>query len=156
GSHPDYAHRPEPYWELVEEGMDFSFPPVIADFVVQLERSIATLLAGSHDTPILFDRCPVDFVAYLDVLAAAAEAEWTPTGRQLAGIEKALASLDLVVFVPLQVPDEIGAPVELPVLRRSVDARLRRILGDDELGLFGQGPEVVEIAGPPAARAAQM
>ena len=57
------------------------------------------------------------------------------------------ARLDLLVFVPLAEPDDISVPIEYPALRRKVDRRLKAILRDDDLGLFADGPRVLEISG---------
>src|SRR5690606_8251559 len=110
----------------------------------QLKQSCGLIL-GTSETDVVFDRCPLDFLAYLDVVSAAEGFEWSPDGRLLGQIEKALAALDLVAFVPLMMPDEIGVAIELPKLRRRVDARLRAIIREDELGLLAEGPRVLEV-----------
>lgn len=74
--------------------------------------------------------------------------EWFPTGKLLTRIEKALARLDLLVFVPLMQSDDIAVAIEYPALRKKVDARLKTIIRKDELGLFAEGPRVLEISGP--------
>lgn len=50
-------------------------------------------------------------------------------------------------------PDEIGAPIEYPELRRATDARLKRIIRRDELGVLAEGPRVAEIIGSRDQRA---
>ena len=78
-------------------------------------------------------------------------------GRQVAGTDRpGLELLDLIAFVPLTVPDEITVAIEYPKLRRRVDARLKAILRDDDLGLLANGPRVIEVTGTRSARVAQV
>lgn len=143
----DYLVVPEPYWLLTDEGVPFADGPTAADLETQLERSCALILAGRDEANLIFDRCPLDFIAYLDVVSAGEGFEWEPTGRLLARAEKALAALDLIVFVPLMQPDDIAVAIEYPKLRRKVDARLKTIVRRDELGLLQDGPRVIEVSG---------
>ena len=94
--------------------------------------------------------------AYLDVVSADEGFEWLPHGRLLHRIGRALASLDLVVFVPLAQPDDITVPIEYAELRTRVDRRLKTMLRRDDLGLLQDGPRVVEISGPRHERVARM
>lgn len=141
-----YEAVPEPYWLLVQQGVVFADGPNVADLEEQLKQSCALILATS-DTDVVFDRCPLDFIAYLEVLSAAEGFEWSPDGKLLQRIGSALATLDLVAFVPLLRPDEIAVTIEYPKLRARVDARLKAILRDDELGLLTDGPRIVEVNG---------
>lgn len=157
---PGYLAVPEPYWLLAEEGESLLDGASVADLERQLERScalIAESAAESTASPdVVFDRCPLDFLAYLVVVAADEGFDWVPHPRLLPRVERALASLDLVAFVPLAEPDEIAAAIERPRLRRRVDARLRGILHDDDLGLLEDGPPILEVSGPRSARVATL
>jgi hypothetical protein len=121
----------------------------------QLQQSARLILAAT-DRDMIFDRCPLDFIAYLDVVSEEEGDEWTPSGKLLARIEAALATLDLIVFLPLSRPDEITTEIEYPTLRRAVDERLKLILREDALGLLEDGPRIIEISGPRSARLAQL
>ena len=116
-----------------EEGYEFGHPPSIEDFEAQLERSIDLLNQGGGDA--LFDRCPVDIIAYLlsheDAALFAVEA-WLPN------LQAALEKLDLIVFVPVEVRDRIPYSVsdDSKGDRLSIDEKLRELLLDDSLG-FG-------------------
>ena len=88
----------------------------------------------------MFDRCPLDLIAYLEVLGEAEGTDWTPTGTLLAEIEASLRTLDLIVLVPVSSPDDIQKAIERPRLRRAVDARLKQIVRDDTLGLMADVP----------------
>lgn len=150
-AYPGYELVAEPYWLLVQQGVVFADGPSVPDLEEQLRQSCALLLAASGPD-VIFDRCPLDFIAYLEVVAAAEGFEWMPDGKLLGRIEKALASLDRIAFVPLTLPDEIGVAIEYPRLRARVDARLKRMLREDDLGLLADGPEVVEVTGGREAR----
>lgn len=149
---PFYEAVPEPYWLLEQQGVPFANGATIPDLERQLVESCKLILAHAGRDDVIFDRCPLDFVAYLEVVSAGAGFEWLPSGRELADIGKALASLDAVLFVPLQSPDEIVVPIEHPRLRRRVDQRLKTILREDDLGLFDHGPRIVDVAGTRAQR----
>ena len=114
------------------------------------------VLGTASEPNIIYDRSPLDFIAYLEIVGENEGAEWTPSGKQLATIEAALATLDLIVLLPLSRPDEIAAEIEYPKLRRAVDARLKLIVGEDALGLLERGPRIIEIHGSRSARIARL
>ncbi len=147
----DYDSVPEPYWLLEQGGMPFANGATTADLEDQLAESCKLILAHVDDR-VIFDRCPLDFLAYLDVVSASEGFEWLPSGRQLANVGKALATLDLVIFVPLTSPDEIPIKIELPRLRSRVDQRLQAVLHEDDLGLLHDGPKILEVTGSRAKR----
>jgi len=145
-ANPHYEHVAEPYWLLAQQGVVFADGPTVADLEEQLKQSCSLILETS-ETDVVFDRCPLDFLAYLDVVSGGEGFEWSPDGKLLVRIEKALASLDRVVFVPLRRPDDITVSIEFPKLRLRVDARLKTMLREDDLGLLVDGPQVVEVTG---------
>ena len=153
--HPGYEPVPEPYWLLAQQGVVFADGPNVADLEEQLKQSCA-LIVATEAADVVFDRCPLDLIAYLEVVSAGEGFEWSPDGKLLSRIEKALARLDLVAFVPLRRPDEIAVPIEFPKLRARVDARLKTMLREDDLGLLADGPRVLEVTGTPADRVAAL
>lgn len=144
---PEYESLEEPYLSMAAEGHGFSHPPSRDDFEAQLDRSIDDLDAGGEN--VLFDRCPVDLLAYLEVTGGDGE---RGLGRRLALVRDAMESLDLVAFVPVEAPDRIAFSPDADEegTRLVVDERLRELLLDDGWDL---GVEVVEVRGDPAARA---
>ena len=133
---PGHVAVAEPYLQLLDEGHAFADPPTLEDYEVQLERSLASLaLPGMEDA--VFERCPADFLAY----AAAQDADSFDLAGWLPRMRAALATLDLVVFVPLE--------ARARGFRARVDERLRDILVDDVHGL---GVRVVEVGGEPEER----
>lgn len=144
---PKYENVPEPYWLLAQQGVPFADGPTVADLEEQLGQSCSLIMASAVQDNLIFDRCPFDFIAYLEVVSAQEGFEWTPSGKLLGRIEKALSTLDLLVFLPVSRPDEIAVAIEFPKLRARVDARLKTMLRDDDLGLLVDGPRAVEIVG---------
>jgi predicted ATPase len=143
---PGYATVAEPYELLEEEGYEFAHPPSLDDYLRQLERSIEVL--GEHGEDALFDRCPLDFVAYA---LSCEEGALFEAEDYLDVIRPAVAKLSLVVLVPVEEPDRIALPrTEDEELRRAVDEKIREILVDD---VFGLGLEILEVSGNRAHRA---
>ena len=147
---------PEPCWVFPQSGMAFVDGPTTADLEEQLGQSCALILESTDRESIVFDRCPLDFLAYLDVVSGAEGFEWTPDGRLMARIDSALRTLDLVVFVPLSRHDEIKVSIEYPRLRRLVDARLKTMLRNDDLGLLETGLRVLKVFGSRDQRVASV
>jgi len=111
----------------------------VADGQLQLSvRDFGPGVDEAHGGNVVFDRCPLDFLANLDVIAADETFEGLPQGKLLARIDRALASLDRILFIPLVQPDEIAGPIEHATLRRRVDARLKTMIRDDDLGLLSE------------------
>lgn len=144
---PGYAVIDEPYQTMIEDGHEFADPPSPEDFEAQLAHALAALAeAGPR---VLFDRSPVDLLAYLTEHDEADDGDgdtWLPRVRA------AVEALDLIVFVPIEAPDRIAAAArdDHPAWRRRVDDRLRALLVEGELGA---DVEVLEVHGSVARRA---
>jgi hypothetical protein len=133
-------HEPvdEPYVLLEEEGYELAYPPSAADFRAQLDRSLAALRTPA--TRVVFDRTPLDFLAYLAVAGADPE----PAADR---VRAALATLDLLVLVPVTAETErLLPPAELPELRLAVHDVLLELVHADPLELFDDVP-VLELTG---------
>lgn len=140
---PDHDRVDEPYLLLEEEGHLFSHPPSPEDFVAQVERSLAEVDAAGPD--VLFDRCPLDFLAYL-------LAEGEVVDDLLARATGAMARLDLVVFVPIESPDRIVLPRdEDGGQRTAVDDELSRLLFEEDVA-----PDVLAVGGDLESRVRQV
>jgi len=135
---PGYQVIEEPYRVLEDEGHEFSDPPSVEDFELQLQHSIETLASASAD--VLLDRCPLDFVAYLKALDDDIDIE-----DSLDDIRDSMARLDLVVLVPIETPGRISVPShEDRLLRHHVDERLKRLALDDP---YGFEVATIEVSG---------
>jgi AAA domain-containing protein len=143
------AHEPadEPYILLEEEGYEFSFPPSLEDYRAQLARSV--LLLRSSGPGVVFDRTPVDFLAYL--AARGADIEVDP-----AALRSAMASLDLLIVTPITAETEQLLPAaELPQLRQAVNDTLLELVYADPLDAWAD-LAVVELDGPLDRRCARV
>jgi predicted ATPase len=144
---PRYRAIEEPYHLLEEEGVEFSNPPAVEDFVRQLERSLLELEEAPANA--LLDRCPLDFLAYLRALDPDFELE-----EWLLRAGGALPSLDLIVVVPIEEPDLILLPPdEDRRLRRTVDEGIRAMVLEDS---FDFGLTTIEVQGDVEERVRQV
>jgi hypothetical protein len=128
---------------LVEDfGEEFSDEPGVEDFRRQLDFNIDRLGQHAPGEKVIYERCPIDFVAYIDALE--------PRGVEalLKPVSKAMENLDLIVYLPLE--DDLIIASEYPKLQKAVDRRLSRMLMDDELGIINA--RVVEAKGSTAQR----
>lgn len=122
--HPEFVHEPEPYTVMVEElGEEFSAEPSVGDFHRQLEFNIGRLSHHAVGENVIYERCPVDFLAYIHVL------EPQSAEPLLEMVSDAMQHIDLIVYLPL---DETSVVDEFPKLQRAVDRKLRSIFREDE------------------------
>ncbi len=140
---PDHAAIAEPYELMLEDGYEFSHPPALEDFEAQLALSLQLL--SERRTNAIFDRCPLDLIGYM-LVHPEAEAfdieDWRPR------VQRALQTLNFLVFVPIEEYDRIVL-ASADHSREEVDEALRELLIEDPLGL---GIEVLEVEGRTAAR----
>jgi len=141
--HPEFVHEPEPYTVMVEDlGEEFSDEPNVEDFRRQLEFNINRLGQHAPGEKVIYERCPIDFLAYIDALEPrSVEALLDPAS-------KAMQHLDLIVYLPLD--DDLTIESEYPKLQKAVDRRLKTMLLDDEFGMINA--RVVEAKGSTAQR----
>jgi predicted ATPase len=67
--HPEFVHEPEPYEVLVEDyGEEFSAEPCVEDFLRQLEFNLERVGQHEQQENVIYERCPLDFLAYLTAL----------------------------------------------------------------------------------------
>ena len=125
----------EPYHILEEQGVLFSEEPTVDDFLLQLEYSIK--LMEERYQSVIFDRSPLDFLAYLQSLGG----EYHVTNHYEEVIN-CMSSLDLLIFIRVGDPDimDSGA-VDFPALRDQVDALLGEWVQDFD-------GEVIELSMP--------
>jgi predicted ATPase len=142
-THPAFTHEPEPYTVMVEDfGEEFSDDPNVEDFRRQLEFNIDRIRQHAPGENVIYERCPIDFLAYIDAL------ENGSVEALLGPVSKAMQNLDLIVYLPLD-RDQI-LESEYPKLQKAVDRRLNTMLLDDELGVIRV--HVVEVKGSTAQR----
>lgn len=146
---PHYETVDEPYHLLEEEGYETAEEPSIDDFEAQLERSLTALEEAGDD--VLFDRCPTDILAYL---LTHDDADSFEIDDWFDRVTEAMKTLDLVVFVPIEVPDRVAVPAhENRRQRTAVHEKLEELLVDDA---FGFDVEVLRTEGDVGARVRQV
>lgn len=102
----------EPYYLLEEEGYEFQFPPSLEDYRALLARSVRSLLSPPSPSGTIFDRTPLDYLAYL--AATGADPSEEADGARL---RQAFSSLDLLVITvttPRDGADSAGGGVAWP------------------------------------------
>jgi len=153
-AHAEYVYEPEPYEALNDlYGEGFGAEPSVEDFFRQLEYQVERLHQYRLGDRVIFERSPADFVAYLLALNDLDRDTSDPalTKQSITAAGNAVSLLDLIVYVPAS---DVPAPEsEDSKLRRAVDARLERMLLDDDWGLFtNDRPSILELAGTTAQR----
>lgn len=139
----NYTLQPEPYYELEELGHVFYETPNIDDFIEQLEYSIKQISMSEGN--VIFDRCPIDLLAYIQTISASENIE--PFYHKVQNIIK---EIDLLVFVPIENPDLISCPeFELSELRQQVNEILNEWIWDFDI-------ETIEVTGTLSARMNQV
>lgn len=97
---------------------------------------------------VVFDRTPLDYLAYLIVLDVDIEVD---AGQ--APLRSAMSSLDLLVITPITTETEQILPAaEMPGLRAAMNEALLELVYQDPLQAWGDVP-VVELSGPLDSRA---
>lgn len=160
-AHPDFAHEPEPYTVLQEDyGEIFAAEPSADDFYRQLEFNLDRLRCYGFNERVIYERCPIDFLAYLlalNDLCRDKEASLL-IESSLGMVREGLDLLDLIVFLPLD--DRYGngmSDSEDQELRIAVDERLVGILRNDDFNLFTtRCPVIQEVRGSTAQRLLKM
>lgn len=145
---PGYELVPEPYHLLEEDGHEFAEMPSLEDFELQLERAFQSV-AQSGDNAVL-DRCPLDILGYL---LTHEDTESFEPEDWLARVRESVATLDLLVFVPIEEPDRIAVPRAQAQFRAEVDGVLRDVIVDDA---YGHELDVLTVTGSPSARLRQV
>jgi len=150
-AHREFTHEPEAYFQLEELcGESFSAEPSSDDFLQQLEYHSERLQQYQAGSCVVFERCAIDYVAYLQALIDLKRhsADVAILNQSVDLARSALQLVDIVVFLSakrshIYVPDE-----EDLELRAAVDTNLERFLLNDELDLLTGGrPIVLEVCG---------
>ena len=140
---PGHVAADEPYYVLEEEGYEFGFPPSLEDYRALLARSVRILNSPPLLPAVIFDRTPLDYLAYL-AAAGADPSEEVST----AALQSAFGSLDLLIITPITPETEQVLPAaEMPRLRAQMNDALLELVHDDPLNAWGDIP-VLELSGP--------
>ena len=157
---PDYRYEAEAYEMLADDiPLTASEGPSPEGLQSLLDYTIAAMSGHGPEASVVFERSPVDYLAY----ASACRDAWSgPTTREflaaaVPAVRTSLRHLDLIALLP--VSDAVRArPDEDERFRKRVDERLRRALIDDDFDLFDDRdlPRVVELSHLPARQIAEL
>jgi hypothetical protein len=140
---PGHVAADEPYFLLVEEGYEFEFPPSLEDYRALLARSVRSLTSPLLPRRIIFDRTPLDYLAYMAATGADPSAE-----AGTAALQPVFGSFDLLVITPITPEaEQLLPPAEMPRLRSQMNDALLELVYDDPLNVLGDIP-VLELSGP--------
>ena len=158
---PEYRYEPEAYEALADDiPLTSSEGPSPEGLQSLLDYTIAAIREASQ-APVVFERSPVDYLAY----AAACRDAWSaPTTREflaaaVPAVRASLRHLDLIALLPVSDAGPMRARTnEDERFRKRVDDRLRRALIDDDFDLFDDcdQPRVVELSPLPARQIAEL
>jgi hypothetical protein len=144
---PGHVVADEPYYLLEEQGYEFGFPPSPEDYRSLLACSLRSLTSPPLLSGIIFDRTPLDYLAYLAAAGADPVAE-----AGLASLRPAFAHLDLLVITPITAETERVLPAaEMPGLRARMNDALLELVYEDPLNAWPDIP-VLELTGPLVGR----
>lgn len=121
---PHYDFIEEPYRQLESKGYLFPEIPDTEDYMAQFRHCLQQIADSSGD--VIFDRCPLDLLAYIYVTDKDKNIE-----RYYQEMWEAMEQIDLLVFVPIETPDRILCQQsDLPRLRQEEDEVLQEWIGD--------------------------
>lgn len=146
-----YVVADEPYEVLAELGHEFAFPPSTDDLLTLTEYAARSLSDTAQPPCVIFDRTPLDYLAYLVALGAD-----LATFAGATGLHAAFANLDALVVIPMTAEaDRLLPPPSLPALRRAMNDALLTILYDDPFEAWSDTP-IVELVAPLDKRLGQV
>lgn len=150
--YPDYKSEIEPYYQLQEEdSTELGLEPSLDSLLLQLERSIFQLNQHANEKNIIFDRCPIDFIAYAMCICRQDDIDINDSeiADQFDEVKEALNHLELIVFLPMTKEYPIEYTEENPVFRQNADRCFKKIYRDDVCDIFPSyhHPKIVEIWG---------
>jgi AAA domain-containing protein len=158
---PDYLHEPEAFESLSGEvELSEDEGPTEEGLRVLLEHTLAAVAAHGPGARVVFERSPVDYLAY----AAASRSAWKRAAvaeflsAHVPIVKASLRRLELIAYLPIS-PDGLeGRPGEDARFRRRVDRCLRQALLEDEYDLLDDSaaPAVVELPPQPERQLAEL
>ena len=150
--YPNYKCEIEPYYKLQdEEAMELSLEPDLDSLLEQLDYSIEQLNKNENESTIIFDRCPIDFIAYSMCILDqdSIDINDSEISERFPEVKDALNNLDLIVFLPITKEHLVEYTEENPAYRKKVDEFFKKIYRDDICDIFPSysHPKIIEIWG---------
>jgi len=168
-THPDYTREEEPYRALSLHGpYEIKFRELSTRLHngIQLYYNISRINRYSEPTDqVIFDRCPVDYIAYSQYTAnqASTDIDAAFVESMVPAAKESLDHLDILAFVPKseQWPVAMEEDGIRPVdhsYRDEVDTIFKQIYRDGRFNLLEDhhGPKLIELIGSPEQRIKQL
>ncbi|WP_157001924.1 hypothetical protein [Agromyces laixinhei] len=153
-AHPEFERWGDPF-ELVDASLD---EPDASTFFEQLVSSTRRLTAtDAADRPVIAERGPIDFLAYLAALESLRRGGRSATlfERGFGPTAEAMRHVDLLVVLPLHHRDALRVADDDDLeLRAAMDEELLELVDDPDL--VGERTRVIEVSGGRAARLAAL
>lgn len=155
--HPDYRCEEEAYYKLQDEkAMELSLEPSFDSLLEQLDYSIQQLNQTKNERNVIFDRCPIDFIAYsmINLEQDSIDINDSEVSERFFEVKNALNTLDLIIFLPITKENHIEYTEENPAYRKVADKYFKKIYRDDACDIFPRygHPKIIEIWGDRASR----
>jgi hypothetical protein len=155
--HPEYRCEKEAYYKLQDEkAMELSLEPSLDSLLEQLDYSIEQLNEAANEHNVIFDRCPIDFIAYsmINLEQDSVDINDSEVSERFPEIKNALNTLDLILFLPITRENSIEYTEENPAYRKAADKYFKKIYRDDVCDIFPRygHPKIIEIWGDRASR----
>jgi hypothetical protein len=155
--HPDYRCEKEAYYKLQDaKEMELSLELSLDSLLEQLDYSIEQLNKTANEKNVIFDRCPIDFIAYsmIDLEQDSLDINDSEVSKRFDEIKTALNTLDLILFLPITKENSIEYTEENPAYRKSADKYFKKIYRDEVCDIFPRygHPKIIEIWGDRIAR----
>ena len=158
-SNSEYIREEEPFRVLHAEGYDIRFRQECHRFDngLQMYYNISRVNAYSDSSNcVIFDRCPVDYIAYSQYTAnyQTTDIDEGFVQMMVPAVRRALQQLDWLVFFPVtddwpvEMEDDGIRPIDLSY-RQEVDAIFKQIYRDQRFALMAKenGPRLLELWG---------
>lgn len=159
--HPNYRCEQEAYYKLQDEKeMELSLEPSLDSLLEQLDYSIEQLHKTADEQNVIFDRCPIDFIAYsmINLEQDLLDINDSEVSERFDDIKTALNTLDLILFLPITKENAIEYTEENPAYRKAADNYFKKLYRDEVCDLFPRygHPKIIEIWGDRVARIAKI
>ncbi len=156
-AHPEYRTEMEPYYKLQDEKpMELALEPSLDDLIEQLHYSIEQINQCKNEKNVIFDRCPVDFIAYAmcSEELGSHDINDSEVAEIFPDVKDALNKLDLILFLPITKENLIDYDEDNPAYRKAADKSFKKIYRDDVCDIFPRynHPRIIEIWGDRATR----
>ncbi len=156
-AHPEYGMLQEPYFKMADESASQAFlAPNLEDFVELLDTSIEQLSENIHQDNLIFDRCPVDLIAYAMCHAEEEDVDLNTheISERFEEIITLLQHIDMMIFLPLDPHSPIVYPGNDQQYRLAADRNFNKIFNEDAFHLLPNynNPKIRDLSGGSSER----